>query len=414
MGGGLVRVERYSQGYVTQKILSNLKQTINPAFGTYNTEDNPYNKYSSTIQSADLNVDGDFELDSGMSLAKEALHIKFSTFGVPEENKRILLLCPSMSNDVNAEIWWKGVIGYGEHFGIDLAKFFVIVGAPLGSPFGSTSPLSQNERGQVYGPSFPQITPHDQARYQNLLLTSLIGEERIDTVLGGSMGGMQAIQFFRDNSVKVNKLAAIAATGQTAPATVALRSVQRAAVQMDPNFQNGMYYRTPNTPYEGMRIARMFGTICYRSTNEFNQRFNWTPDEFNNFEVEKYLEYQADKFVHKSKYDPNCYLLNSKSMDMMDVDYKGLDVEAGKEALLLSYSTDKLTPPEDLERFSGALGKRGVRTHFEVLESKYGHDAFLIEREAPQLNFRLKSFLEGRAGNSVDSVGNLVKEFYHC
>eukprot|EP00924_Labyrinthula_sp_SR-Ha-C_P014608 augustus_masked-scaffold_34-processed-gene-3.7-mRNA-1 protein AED:0.04 eAED:0.05 QI:0/-1/0/1/-1/1/1/0/387 len=385
-----------------------------PAFSSYNKVGNPYNKYSATLQGSDFNIEEDFQLSSGDTIGKDALHIKFSTFGVPEEDKRILLLCPSMSNDVNAEVWWKGVIGYGDNFGIDLNHFFVIVGAPLGSPFGSTSPLSLNESNKVYGPSFPQITPHDQARVQNLLLTSLIGEEPIDTVLGGSMGGMQAIQFFRDHSVKVNKLAAIAATGQTTPATVALRSVQRAAVKMDPNFQNGMYYLTPNTPYEGMRIARMFGTICYRSTDEFNQRFNWVPNEINKFEVESYLEYQADKFVHNSKYDANCYLLNSKSMDMMDVDYKNLDVEAGKEVLLLSYSTDKLTPPEDLERLSGALGRQGVRTHFEVLESKYGHDAFLIEREAPQLNFRLKSFLEGETGNSVDSVGNLVKEFYHC
>lgn len=399
-------------------------------------------------------LEEDFKLQSGATIPKESIQIKYSTFGTPDENKPIILLCPSMSNSVFAmdeesdsensvKGWWRQVIGKGPHFGIDIDKFFVVCGAPLGSPFGSSSPITINsETGKRWGPTFPQVTPKDQAKLQSVLLESL-GIKKVFAVVGGSMGGMQSIQFAVNHSKMYDLFVSIASTAQTSPGIVALRCVQREAVRMDPDFKDGWYYQNEcgeldenfRGPVKGLRVARMFGTICYRSHDEFVERFDWYPskkvirkekDEFAiqdavyDFDVENYLNAQADNFISRSRYDANCYLLNSKSMDLMDIGGGEISYEEAvrkipstKRGLLLSYSTDRLTPPEDFERFSSILGRYSVPNHFEILRSIHGHDAFLIEREATSLNIRLKAFLEGKAESAVDRVHKLFKELYH-
>jgi len=234
---------------------------------------------------------------------------------------------------------------------------------------------------------------------------------------------MQSLQFAANFPSRYDRFVSIAATAQTSPATVALRSVQRSAVRTDPNYKGGSY-ETGKGPSQGMAVARMFGTICYRSPEEFTERFDWYPtvtgDDIS-FEVERYLQYQASKFVHKVNYDANCYLLLSKGMDMMDIGAGTPSFEDGakritqdKQGLLLSYSTDRLTPPQDLERLSEVLGRHGVSVHYEVLQSQFGHDAFLIESQALDLNMRLKAFLETDentyGGHGVHNVRALEKE----
>jgi len=364
-----------------------------------------------------------FPLSTGRGFLPEgSLHIKYARIGDPK--LPAVLLCPSMSNSCFAidsgdeKGWWNGVVGHGPQFGIDLDKFHVICGAPMGSPFGSTSPLTNKADGTKWRCEFPQITPQDMAHHQKILLDEL-GIDKVFAVVGGSMGGMQSIQFAALYPEMYDRFVSVASTAHTSPGTVALRSVQRNAVRCDPDFNGGNYEVNPTM---GMGIARMFGTICYRSPTEFDQRFDWYPSMAEvsgdvSFEVERYLQHQARKFTKGTNYDANCYLLLSQAMDMMDIGQGVGTFEDGcariptsKEALLLSYSTDKLTPAHDLERLASVLGSNGLPVHFEILDSRYGHDAFLIEGQSQPLCIRLNAFL----GDGVHGVRQLVKDiFYH-
>ena len=335
-----------------------------------------------------------------------------------------------MSNDSHAidhktsKGWWRSVVGYGKHFGIDLNSYQVVCPVPLGSPFGSLSPIQWKQG------SFPQITTADMASLHNRLLDHL-NIERVHAVVGGSMGGttfnvserkirrfhsvytktgMQALQFASMFPERFVRCVAIASTGKTTPGTVALRSVQRSAIELDPEYVSGNYTEANKFPRKGLGLARKIGTINYRSRTEFDARFDSKFDEnTNSFEVERYLEHQAEKFTY---YDPNCYLLLSKAMDLHDV--RGLHENCfpnrappkGREVCLLPYDTDVLMPPVESLSLSKDWSKAGVRLYTEVLKSKNGHDAFLIQSEAPILNTRLASFLSG----GVDSVTEVYNQ----
>jgi len=363
-------------------------------------------------------------LDGGQSL--HGVRIRYSTWGSP--HLPTIALFPSMSNsalpitsplDVGSRgaDWWSKVMGAGPQFGLDFTKFHVVVGAVLGAPFGTTSPLTENpSTGKPYGPDFPRITPADMARTQAALL-DFLGIKTVHAVVGGSMGGMQAIQFACLFPQRYERVVAIAATAQTSPSTVALRSMQRAAVRADPSFAQGRY-SPPCSPDSGLRIARMIGTVAYRSRQEFDARFSWEPSkEDDQFEVVKYLEHQAEKFTHFTQYDANCYLLLSEAMDRMNVGRGFASFEEGarripksKQVMLLSYNTDVLTPPQDLERLASVLGSSGVKVYFEVLNSKLGHDTFLAPGEASPLVLRLREFLSPAGG--VDHVHKLVAQLH--
>lgn len=365
----------------------------------------------------------DLKLELGGTIPREALHIEYSTWGDP--TMPTIFLFPSMSNNcfpipsplvplTEAPGWWNRVMGVGSEFGLDLNKFHVVVGAVLGAPFGSTSPLSLNpSTGKKYGSEFPKITPADMAKAQSLLLDCL-GIDRVDCVVGGSMGGMQSIQFACQFPDRYDKLISIASTAHTSPATVAIRSMQRVAVRADPNFATEHY------PTSGLRIARMIGTVAYRSRLEFDSRFNWLPRKTTGkFEVEEYLEKQADKFTEMVSYDADCYLLLSEAMDRMNIGVNGgfelgaSRIPTDKQVMLLSYSTDVLTPPQDLERLASVLGQRGVPVYYESINSLLGHDSFLAPGEAQPLVFRMREFLECcDLLGSVHRVRRLVQEMH--
>jgi homoserine O-acetyltransferase len=249
--------------------------------------------------------------------------------------------------------WWEIIVGRGPSFGIDLAHFRVLAASPLGTPYGSTSPLTpdpSSSTGRAYHASFPLITPLDQARLYAYLLDYL-SIERVHAVVGSSMGGMQALQFARLYPERYERVAALCTTPRTSSSTQALRAVQRAAVRSDPDFCGGDYADAkcaegkPNNagPVNGLAIARMFGTICYRSREEFDLRFDSRPkcDAVNAFsqrqqqqqqqpsssrspssfpplfDVESYLRHAASTFT--GRYDANCYLTLSQCMDLMDL-----------------------------------------------------------------------------------------------
>eukprot|EP00808_Paulinella_micropora_P027832 g6606.t1 len=240
-------------------------------------------------------------------------------------------------------------------------------------------------------------------------LLEVLGEPKVFAVLGGSMGGMQALMYER--------LSAIACTGATSPSTVALRSIQRKAVLADPAYQGGCY---PDGcgPVSGMGVARAIGTICYRSRNEFDERFEWKARPDHSFQVESYLSHQAKKF--QTSFDANCWLLLSRNMDLMDMGRgfpnfaKGVTrIPQDKEVMLLSIKQDALIQSKEMTMLASILGAHGVKVHYEELSSKFGHDAFLLEQD--MFNPRLNAFLGAAGGeghDGVDAVRALIREMH--
>eukprot|EP00940_MAST-03C_sp_MAST-3C-sp2_P000497 g497.t1 len=318
--------------------------------------------------------DGGFRLERGPVIPKKSLWVKYAMYtpdgfveGIDDRSYPVVLLCPSMSNDIfpvkaegkESQGWWQEVIGEGETFGIDLNCF--------------------------------RITPRDMAAAHAGLL-DILNIKKVHAVVGGSMGGMQALQFAAHYPDRLLRCAAIASTGRTSPGTVALRSVQRSAIALDPAFCNGMYNaydededdKPMSLPLRGMGVARKIGTINYRSRKEFDSRFEWSFDsDRESFEVERYLEHQASKFTKVSvddaspHYDPNCYMLLSKAMDLHDVggssraadvtvDADVPKVPVGKEVMLLPYSTDVLMPPSESISLAKTWKKAGVHTKGET------------------------------------------------
>jgi homoserine O-acetyltransferase len=227
-----------------------------------------------------------------------------------------------------------------------------------------------------------------------MVLQQLGITDTIHGVVGASMGGMQALQFASLYPSSVSRLVAIACTGKTTPFTVGIRRMQRRAILSDPHYYKGNYAdHAPLGPWEGIRLAREIGTLFYRSREEMDSRFDWNPRGDNHFtsldtwEIENYLSYQGAKFSRA--YDPNAYLLLSKSMDLMDL---GDGVEGRKtyaegaarisaNSLLVGVKQDALIPAAELACLAETInaGKARHNAKFHLMDSVYGHDAFLIE-----------------------------------
>ncbi|KAF0688283.1 Aste57867_20153 [Aphanomyces stellatus] len=300
---------------------------------------------------------------------------------------RTVVIFPSFSHSSHAASnrddprpgWWENMIGPGK--AINTSAFRVICPSVLGSPYGSTSPLSKDPAtGKPFRASFPQITPADMANVHSKLLDHL-GIHRVHAVVGGSMGGMQAVQFASLFPDRLERLVAISCTAQTTPGTVAFRRVQRLAILSDPSYKDGNY--TPGEPLAGMKVARELGMTCYRSREEFDSRFDWRPSgpaHFKSvtFDVENYMEYQAAKFARI--FDPNCYLVLSKAMDLTNVGhgYNNLAEGVGRiksDSLIIGVNQDLLVPPTEQATIANILESYDVPVTLHLLNSKYGHDA---------------------------------------
>jgi homoserine O-acetyltransferase len=213
------------------------------------------------------------------------------------------------------------------------------------------------------------------------------------------MGGMQALAFAALYPGLFPRVAALCTTAHTSPSTVATRAVQRAAIRGDPRWEHGAY-RADQGPETGMRLARMVGTMAYRSRAEFDEKFHWRADDTGRHDVEYYLDHQAGGFT--SRYDANCYLCLSQAMDDMDIsDITGsyessvvrIGAEGKTECLLLAVRQDALIPYEQMERVGSILGHHGVLVHYEMISSLQGHDAFLTDMAS--FGPRMGSFLHG-------------------
>ena len=277
---------------------------------------------------------------------------------------------------------------------INTNEFFVICINSLGSCFGSTSPISINpETDEPYRLSFPVLSVEDIANAANELL-KVLDISVLHAVIGPSMGGMSALSFCQLHPGKTKRLISISSAARSSPFSIALRSLQREIIRNDPSWENGAYDLDGNGPISGMRLARKLGMITYRSAKEWSARFgreramekDLKSGAFGvDFEIESYLESQANKFI--GAFDPNCYLYLSRAMDLFDASdpdgnlensFKQLKLE---QALIIGVETDLLFPIIQQAELAEALEKYVNKVRLVRLDSLQGHDSFLVDMD---------------------------------
>jgi homoserine O-acetyltransferase len=288
------------------------------------------------------------------------------------------------------------MIGPGKAF--DTEKFFVVSTNLLGGCRGTTGPSSTNPAtGRAYGSDFPVVTVADMVRAERAFLQEL-GITRLAAVAGGSLGGMQALEWAVLYGADVGAIIPIASTHALQPQGVAWNAIARNAIASDPDWQGGHYYGTGRAPNAGMGVARMVGHITYLSAkslgDKFGRRLQFARDiryelTAPEFEVESYLRYQADSFV--KRFDANTYLYTSRALTYFDLARQygnGRLADAlrnvSARTLLIAFSSDWLYPPSCSEELAAALRSLGKDVELHVIDAPYGHDCFLLE-EARQV-----------------------------
>jgi homoserine O-acetyltransferase/O-succinyltransferase len=346
-----------------------------------------------TLQSVDFDS---LSLDSGEKL--EPVTIAYETYGrLNEERSNAILIAHALSGDAHAAGyypgeskpgWWETMIGPGK--GFDTNRHFVICSNVIGGCKGSTGPISINPAtGKEYGLDFPVVTVGDMVRAQKLLVDYL-GIERLLSVSGGAVGGMQALQWAVAYPDSVASCIPVAATTKHSPMQIAFNEVGRLAIMSDQNWKNGDYYDGPS-PDGGLAVARMIGHITYLSDESMHKKFgrrlrgketlgyDFTMD----FEVESYLRHQGEIFTRR--FDANTYLYVTKALDYFDLSGgHGLLEEAFRDLpeemrfLVIAFSSDWLYPPYQSKEIVRALKGNGIDCSYLEMKSSYGHDAFLL------------------------------------
>ncbi len=326
--------------------------------------------------------------------------VAYETYGeLNKEKDNAILLLHALSGDSHAAGyyseedkkvgWWDNMVGPGKAF--DTNKYFFICSNFLGGCSGTTGPSSINpETQKPYGVSFPMITIQDMVKVQKKLIDYL-GIQKLFAVAGGSMGGMQALEWSILYPEKVESIIVIASTSRLSAQNIAFNEVGRNAILTDPDWNNGDYY-DKKQPAVGLSIARMIGHITYLSEESMHQKFGRKLQDkaqldFNfdaNFQVESYLRHQGQSFVER--FDANSYLFITKAMDYFDLHRKyGTLAHAFRKSmskfLFISFSTDWLFPPEELKSVARTLISLEKEVSYCNIEAPYGHDSFLLEEE---------------------------------
>jgi homoserine O-acetyltransferase len=352
-----------------------------------------------------------------------ALHgarIAYETWGtLNEARSNGLLLFTGLSPSAHAASspadpiagWWERMVGPG--LAIDTDRFFVICINSLGSCFGSTGPASNDPAtGKPYRLTFPDLSVEDIARSGFETVLSL-GIERLDTVMGPSLGGMVVLAFAAQFPGAARRLVSISGTAAASPFAIALRSIQREAITGDPDWKQG-HYTVEKPPRSGQRLARKLGTVTYRSAAEWQQRFDRQPIRADlkdavpfasEFAVQGYLEAQAMKFV--TSFDANCYLYLSRAMDRFELGKHGgheavLRRAQLEQALVIGVESDLLFSVAEQRSVAYELQKAGVVTYFRPLSCIEGHDSFLIDIE--RFGREIRSFLDGRSSANLSDL----------
>ncbi|MCL4691246.1 MAG: homoserine O-acetyltransferase [Candidatus Hydrogenedentes bacterium] len=339
----------------------------------------------------------ELELDCGRALGP--ITLAYETYGSLNADKsNAVLIVHALSGDAHAAGihnttdrkpgWWDNMIGPGK--GFDTDKYFVICSNVIGGCQGSTGPWSINPKtGKPYGLSFPIITIGDMVRAQRQLIEHL-GIAKLLCVAGGSMGGMQTLEWMTRYPEMLQSAIVIASAPLLSAQGIAFDAVGRHAIQADPSFHNGDYYETGEQPVQGLSIARMLAHITYLSDESMRIKFGralrseseYRYDFSSEFSVETYLDYQGEQFVNR--FDANSYLYITKAINYYDVaaPYGSLDNAMARtrgKTMVLSYSSDWLYPPYQSQEIVNALTRQRKDVTYCNIQSDYGHDAFLLE-----------------------------------
>ncbi len=352
-----------------------------------------------------LHFEAPLPLQSGASL--RAYDLAYETYGtLNEDRSNAVLICHALNashhvagvyeGQDKSEGWWDNMIGPGKP--VDTDRFFVIGINNLGSCFGSTGPMHLNpDTGRIYGADFPVVTVEDWVDAQARLLDAL-GIERLAVVMGGSLGGMQALSWTLQYPDRVRHAAVIASAPNLNAENIAFNEVARRAIVPDPDFHGGHFYAHGVVPKRGLRIARMIGHITYLSDDVMNEKFgrelrsavgaagresyHYTTQDIE-FQIESYLRYQGDKF--SEYFDANTYLLITRALDYFDPArrYGGSLTKALAQAaakfLLVSFTTDwRFSPARSREIVKALLDNRRDVSYAEI-DAPHGHDAFLLD-----------------------------------
>jgi homoserine O-acetyltransferase len=352
-------------------------------------------------------------LDSGATLAP--LEVAYQTYGrLNAEKSNAVLVCHALTGDQFAASthpvtgkpgWWTRVIGPG--LPLDPDRYFIISTNVVGGCMGSTGPASINPAtGQPYGLAFPVITIGDMVRAQAMLVEAL-GIETLFAVIGGSMGGMQVMQWAADYPQKLFSAVCIAAAARHSAQNIAFHEVGRAAIMADPDWRGGAYEIQGVRPEKGLAVARMAAHITYLSEKALQRKFgrelqrdglSWGFDA--DFQVESYLRHQGTSFV--DRFDANSYLYITRALDYFDLAaaHGGVLAEAFRRArgvrfCVLSFSSDWLYSTAESRDIVRALNAAGCRASFVEITTDKGHDAIFLDE--PALDSALRGFLASAA-----------------
>ena len=360
-------------------------------------------------------------LQSGASLRDYQL--TFETYGtLNADRSNAVLICHALNashhvagvyaGQDKSEGWWDNMIGPGKP--VDTNRFFVIGVNNLGSCFGSTGPMHTNPAsGEIYGPNFPVVTVEDWVDAQARLM-DVLGIATLAAVMGGSLGGMQALSWTLRYPQRVRHAVVIASAPNLTAENIAFNEVARRAIVTDPDFHGGNFYAHGVVPQRGLRIARMIGHITYLSDDVMNEKFGrklrdatgtdaaprdylYTTQDIE-FQIESYLRYQGDKF--STYFDANTYLLITRALDYFDPAraHAGSLAKALAHAqahfLVVSFTTDWRFPAARSREIVKALLDNGRDVSYAEIDAPHGHDAFLLE-DPRYLNL-VRSYFEGR------------------
>ncbi len=382
------------------------------------------------VETKFLDLPDPVQLDCGRELV--SLRVAYETYGdLSPQRDNVILVCHALSGDAHAAGvsqtspeestrdgfaaeardgtegknlgWWDGMIGPGKAFDTD--RYFVVSTNLLGGCRGTTGPSSTDPAtGRPYGSDFPVITVADMVRTERAFLDAL-GIERLAAVAGGSLGGMQALEWAIAFPDQVDAVVSIASTHALHPQGVAWNAIARESIKRDEAWQGGHYYGTGRKPDAGMGVARMVGHVTYLSGQALDDKFHrrlQSSDDIRytitepEFEVESYLNHQADSFVRR--FDANTYLYTSRALTYFDLarEHGGGSLVRALEGvaartLLIAFSSDWLYPPTASHEIDDALRSLDKPVELHVIDAPYGHDCFLLE-EARQTPL-IRSFL---------------------
>ena len=360
-----------------------------------------------------LGMDAPLPLDAGQPLAP--LAIAYQTYGALNGSKsNAILLCHALTGDQHVANphpvtgrpgWWETLVGPGKP--IDTDRFFVICANVLGGCMGTTGPASANPAtGQAYGLDLPVVTIADMVRAQAKLVDHL-GIDSLFCVAGGSMGGMQVLQWAASYPERVFSALPIATSAKHSSQNIAFHEVGRQAIMADPDWRGGRYLAEGVRPGKGLAVARMAAHITYLSDDALHRRFGRNLQDRDrrtfsfdaDFQIESYLRHQGSIFVER--FDPNSYLYMTRAMDYFDLaaDYGGVLAGAFRGTrtrfCVVSFTSDWLFPTRDSRAVVHALNAGGGSVSFVEIETDRGHDAFLLD--VPELLATSRGFIDAAA-----------------